>query len=126
MTNGKVFIVGIIVALVMFGAGILTGYIYTEKRDSARLEGYQDTIDKLGREITELENTNSELTASNQRLEKTASELRSQLDNIIVRVGDAERIISEIENGISDLDDDIQRVIRSIGSVIKKVITLGE
>jgi len=126
MTDGKKIIVFIIIGLMLFGSGLLTGYYISQARDSKLIAEYQETITGLGCQITELQNTNSELADSNSRLEKTASELRRQLDAIELRIGEAEGIISEIESGISGASDDIQRIIRAVGSVIEKIITLGK
>lgn len=126
MSNGKKNIVSIIIIFAVFGAGILTGVFIQKATDSKLAARHLQTALELGRTVAELQDLNNGITASHNRLEKTVAELREQLGNIVLRIGEAEGIISEIESGVSNSSITVQRIIKSITSVIKAVIQLEE
>jgi len=126
MTNGAKIVTCIIIAVILFGAGLFSGIGIRKAIDNKRFAEYTSTIKSLGSQIDELQGTNSQLTESNQLLENTAAELRNELADALIRIGKAEGLISEIESGLSSSTDDIQRLISAIGRVIDKIIKFGK
>ena len=121
MTNGTKAIVSIILAIVLFGGGLLTGAVIREAKDNRLIEGYKQTIASVRLTNAELENTNNQLAENNSRLKETAGRLSQQLDGLKLRIGDAERVVGEIESALSGSSDTIKRIIGSVRSLIEKI-----
>lgn len=109
--KGKIILVAVIIGII--GAITLSIYI-TDRVNDRKIDEYKSTITQLGTQLGIQKLRNQEITELNSRI---TERYEQQLE----RLGEAERITTSIDSGLSDDVDAIRRIREDIKSVIESI-----